>query len=191
MGRPRDDQLDARILRAAADLLNESGVQGLTFEAVAARAGTSRPAIYRRFDSLTDLTVTALGTIAPSAGGERTGDHLADLTAELDAFRAAIIRLGSINVAASVLLDTTDLSISATYRRTVVQPRRRRLRQILEDAAQAGLLDADPQDLAVAVTMCTGSWYAHALAGTEPPDDWPERTATLVWRALATNHPPG
>jgi hypothetical protein len=65
----------------------------------------------------------------------------------------------------------------------VIAPRRRRLRVILERAQQFGLIDV-AADLDVAVTMCTGSWYARALAGDDPPPDWPARTAVLVWRAV-------
>jgi hypothetical protein len=53
----------------------------------------------------------------------------------------------------------------------------------LERAQRLGLIDADA-DLEVAVTMCTGSWYARALAGSALPQNWPRRTATLIWRAV-------
>jgi hypothetical protein len=65
----------------------------------------------------------------------------------------------------------------------VIAPRRRRILAILEMARESGLIDADA-DLEIAVTMCTGTWYGRALAESVPPPRWPERTATLVWRAL-------
>lgn len=76
----------------------------------------------------------------------------------------------------------------ARYRARVIAPRRRRLRTILERAIRLGLLDTDA-DLDVAVTMCTGGWYGRALAGAEPPPDWPRRTATLIWRSLGGGDP--
>jgi hypothetical protein len=57
------------------------------------------------------------------------------------------------------------------------------LRLILERSQRLGLIDADA-DLEVAVAMCTGSWYARALAGSAIPPNWPRRTATLIWRAV-------
>jgi len=51
------------------------------------------------------------------------------------------------------------------------------------------MIDADA-DLDVAVTMCTGSWYARALAGSRPLRNWPLRTAVLVWRAVGGSPPP-
>ena len=60
---------------------------------------------------------------------------------------------------------------------------RQRIRVILERAQRLGLIDADA-DLEVAVTLGTGSWYARALAGDDPPPGWPARAAALVWRAV-------
>jgi tetracycline repressor-like protein len=68
-------------------------------------------------------------------------------------------------------------------------PRRRRLRLILERAQRLGMIDADA-DFEVAVTLCTGSWYAGAVAGDAPPPNWPQRTAALVWRAVGGTVPP-
>lgn len=191
MPRPRDADLDAAILAAAAELLNERGVPALTVDAVAARAGTTRPAIYRRYDSLTALLVAALGQVADTAVGERSGDPHADLTSELEAFRDAVARTQSVNVAASVLLDATSPDVKAVYRERIVAPRRARIRAILsevvrESAPRGDGADDRAADLEIAVTLCTGSWYAFALAGEPPPGDWPARTASLVLRALRT-----
>lgn len=48
-GRPRDSRIDAAVLDAARGLLSEVGYAGLTLTEVAARAGTSVPAIRRRW----------------------------------------------------------------------------------------------------------------------------------------------
>ena len=66
-----------------------------------------------------------------------------------------------------------------------MQPRRRRILAILKRAQELGLID--DADLEFAVTMCTGSWYGRALAGVAPPENWPARTAALVWRAIGGN----
>ena len=47
-GRPRDPRRDAAIYAAALELCAEAGFDGMTLEAVAARAGVSKPTIYRR-----------------------------------------------------------------------------------------------------------------------------------------------
>jgi len=60
LGRPRDTSLDAAILRATVDLLGEVGYAELTMTAVAARAGTTKPALYRRWPSKAHLVHEAV-----------------------------------------------------------------------------------------------------------------------------------
>ncbi len=54
-GRPRDRRIDGAVLAATADLLVEVGYADLTVAAVAERAGTTKPAIYRRWRSKAHL----------------------------------------------------------------------------------------------------------------------------------------
>ncbi|WP_372736270.1 TetR/AcrR family transcriptional regulator [Nocardioides sp.] len=54
-GRPRDPRIDAAVLAAAAELVVEVGYAELSIAAIAERAGTSKPAIYRRWPSKTHL----------------------------------------------------------------------------------------------------------------------------------------
>ena len=88
-----------------------------------------------------------------------------------------------------MLQDATAPEARARYQARVIAPRRARIRAILEHAGQLGLIDADA-DLEVAVSLCTGSWYARALAGQPPPENWPARTAALVWRSVGGIVPP-
>ena len=48
-GRPRDGAFDERILDATLALLAEVGYQSMSLDDVAAKAGVSKPAIYRRW----------------------------------------------------------------------------------------------------------------------------------------------
>ncbi|MBL7258988.1 TetR/AcrR family transcriptional regulator [Paractinoplanes lichenicola] len=58
--RRRGAELEVAILDAAWAVLIESGYTGFTFEAIAARAGTSRPVLYRRWPQRDDLLVATL-----------------------------------------------------------------------------------------------------------------------------------
>lgn len=58
--RRRGAQLEAAILDATWSELAESGFAGLTYEAVARRAQTSRSVIYRRWATLAELTEQAV-----------------------------------------------------------------------------------------------------------------------------------
>ena len=54
-GRPRNPLIDEAVLQAAAELVVEVGYADLTIAAIAERAGTSKPAIYRRWPSKAHL----------------------------------------------------------------------------------------------------------------------------------------
>ena len=58
--RRRGSALEGAILQAAFDVLVEAGYAGFTFEAVAARAGTSRPVLYRRWPSADALLLAVI-----------------------------------------------------------------------------------------------------------------------------------
>lgn len=59
-GRPKSEELNRSILEATIEILAEVGYDALSFAEVARRAGTTPPAIYRRFSGKTDLVVAAL-----------------------------------------------------------------------------------------------------------------------------------
>lgn len=62
-GRPRSAQAHKAILDATLELLAQEGVQGLSIEAVAARAGVGKTTIYRRWTSKDDLIIDAIHTV--------------------------------------------------------------------------------------------------------------------------------
>lgn len=54
-GRPRKTAIDDGLLRAAEGLIAERGFAALTVDELVRRAGTSKPAFYRRFRDVADL----------------------------------------------------------------------------------------------------------------------------------------
>jgi AcrR family transcriptional regulator len=65
--RRRGAVLEEAILRAVIDELLESGYSGLTMDRIAARAGTNKNTIYRRWPSRAALSVAAYRRLAVSA----------------------------------------------------------------------------------------------------------------------------
>jgi AcrR family transcriptional regulator len=59
-GRPRDNRATQAILRAALDLGAENGVDGVSMEAIAARAGVGKTTIYRRWPDVWAVVVEAV-----------------------------------------------------------------------------------------------------------------------------------
>lgn len=182
-GRPRDRELDERILDVARRHLARLGYESMSVVAIADEAGTTRQAVYRRWPSKADLATAAIVAMAGESSAAATGDPFGDLIAELGSFRQHAQGTDGLSMVGTMLIDATDPQLVALYRERVVLPRRARLRTILERARHAGQLDADA-DVELAVSMLTGSWYARALAGDPPPPDWPRRAALLAWRAL-------
>jgi AcrR family transcriptional regulator len=181
-GRPRDTAIDHAVLEATLRQLARDGMGGLSLTAVAASAGTTRPAIYRRWADKTALVVDAVAHLAAVDPPVATGEPFADLVAELEHFRHCITEAAALPLAGLMMGDGVDPAVREQYAREVVRPRRARIRACLDSAVAGGELAPDA-DLTVAGSFLTGSWYAFALGGTAPPDDWAVRTATLVWRA--------
>jgi len=181
-GRARDPGIDARVLAVAHRQLSELGYEAMSVAAVAQEAGTTRQALYRRWPDKASLAADALKAAADAGPAVASEDPLADLGAELADFQRGISRPGRLSLVGTMLQDGTAPEARTRYQAQIIAPRRRRIRAILERAQRLGLIDADA-DLEVAVTLGTGSWYARALAGDDPPPDWPARTAALVWRA--------
>lgn len=78
-GRPRDPRIDAAVLRATVELLAETGYPGLLVSAIAERAGTSKPAIYRRWPSKAHLVHEAVFPIGAATEVPDTGSLVGDV----------------------------------------------------------------------------------------------------------------
>jgi len=183
-GRPRSADIDRAVLAATRRHLAAHGVSGLSVAAVAAEAGTTRPALYRRWPTKLELALAAVADLAEHAPPQPTDDPFADLVAELVHFRRCITEASSLALAGVVLQDGVDDGFKQLYREHLVKPRRARLRACLERGVHQGVLAADA-DIAVVTTFATGSWYAFAVSGATVPRDWARRTATLMWRACS------
>lgn len=66
-GRPRDPAVDEAILDAALQLFIEDGPEKATIEAIAARAGVTRPTVYRRWKDRDALLVAAIARVREKA----------------------------------------------------------------------------------------------------------------------------
>lgn len=90
-GRPRDPEVDRSILDAVAAILAERGFDGLTMEAVAARAGVSKASVYRRYACRSQLLETACHAFGPPPReAPDTGSTRDDLVELLASFAAMI-----------------------------------------------------------------------------------------------------
>ncbi|MFG6201827.1 TetR/AcrR family transcriptional regulator [Nonomuraea sp. JJY05] len=100
--RRRGPKLEEAILDAAWDVLVEHGYHGFTYEAIAARAGTSRPVLYRRWPQRDDLLLATLTTFwqpitVPDTGSLR--DDAIGFLRNANADRAPTITFMSVQLA--------------------------------------------------------------------------------------------
>jgi AcrR family transcriptional regulator len=78
-GRPRDARADEVILAAAAAVLAESGANGFSVDAIAARAGVGKATIYRRWPSRAQLLLETAHLAAPELPDPDTGSVREDM----------------------------------------------------------------------------------------------------------------
>ncbi|GAA3555422.1 TetR/AcrR family transcriptional regulator [Microlunatus spumicola] len=89
--RRRGSELEGALLDAAWEELQTAGYGGLTFEAVAERAGTSKPVLYRRWPTKSDLVVAAMrhAGLFDRSPLPDTGALRSDVLASLRGFNAS------------------------------------------------------------------------------------------------------
>jgi AcrR family transcriptional regulator len=94
--RRRGPALETALLDAAWEELQERGYAGLTMEAVADRAGTSRAVLYRRWRNRPDLVIATLRRHRPMLSGEvpDTGSLRGDVLALLGRVSERLGQLG-------------------------------------------------------------------------------------------------
>jgi AcrR family transcriptional regulator len=173
-GRPRSARAHEAILKAAAGLLLERGLDAVSMDAVAARAGVSKATIYRWWPTKESLALDALYTEwsaavpAPMDTGSLRGDLLELLSAwaqlvGTDQPYAQVI-------AALLAKARTDPAFAAEYQQRVVQPRRDQARAIFGRAIERGEIPPG-LDLEVALDLIYGPLYHRLLQGHAPLDD--------------------
>ncbi|USX52911.1 TetR/AcrR family transcriptional regulator [Lentzea sp. HUAS12] len=90
MARRRDERIDHAVLDAVSALVREVGYPALTMEAIAARAGTTKPAIRRRWQSRQQLVVAAMARDRIGLTEIDTGCLHCDLVGHLEALRTGL-----------------------------------------------------------------------------------------------------
>jgi AcrR family transcriptional regulator len=186
IGRPRDPRIDGAVLRSTVDLLGETGYAELSVDAIARRAGTSKPAIYRRWPSKAHLVHEAVFPLSDATELPDTGSLAGDVremmrrTVNVLTTPAAIAALPGLvgEMAADLTLHTALLERFGDILA-------RGLTERLGDAAARGEVrpDVTAADLTEAIAGIT--FLALLTRGAALDDAWVERTATLILRGIS------
>lgn len=176
-GRPRSERAEKAIIEATLDLLAaEGGVDAVSIEAVAARAGVGKTTIYRRWSGKESLIVDALAAIKappPEPAGESVRD---DLIAQLDAKRMDTLdpRLGCLFWTVQSSAEKYP-ELARQYTERIVEPRRDKLRQVLRRGMESGELRPD-LDVETSLMILSGAFHNRHRTSADPlPEDHTSR----------------
>ncbi|MEV0091362.1 TetR/AcrR family transcriptional regulator [Streptomyces sp. NPDC050738] len=183
-GRPRQEHVTRAVLDAVVDLVAESGMGALTMDAVAARAGVSKPAMYRRWSTKQDLVIAAaesrIGPLEVPDMGDFRAELRAVLMARMEAYRQpGIDRLLAGVIGASAEVGAVREAFSAYSARVMSETR-----HVLERGVVRGDVRPDVQ-AADAATLVAAAMVFRMVAEQRLPDEaLVESVVDLIGRAI-------
>lgn len=150
MSRRRGEELESAIHAAVLEILASDGPAGVTMEAVAAAARTSKPVLYRRWpDSRSLLRDTLLGIAVASIPHEDTGSYRGDMLAVLRGWATLFVGPQSAAVAGVVAAMAHDAELATAFRGGVIGWRKEEMSALLSRGVARGDVRADvPVELA-------------------------------------------
>ena len=169
-GRKRDPAIDAAILTAARELLVEVGYANLSMEAVAARAGVTKPTLYLRYPTRAVLVFEAIfgktkARPIPDSGSIRTDLDEAYRWA-VDEFTAPEARAAIPGLLAEI---AASPQLAQLIRTVVIGPEYGRVREQLELARTRGEVRPDT-DLDLVIDAFIGTALARITLLDHPVD---------------------
>lgn len=176
------------MLNATIDALADHGYAQLRLEDVARRAGTTKPAIRRRWPGRQRLVLAALGSRLSAVNPPDTGCTLCDLDECLNLFVAAF-RLLPPDVLGPLLADcAADRELHAAFMTTLFEPPRAAVGRALQRAHRRGDLREDT-DLAVVLDLIGSFVHYRILFGHAPIGERDiEQVVVGLMRGIATDY---
>ena len=184
-GRPRDTRIDDAVLRATIELLDEIGYTRLTIPLVAARAGSTPPAVYRRFSTKIELVYEAvfpsLAALELPLADDLESGVRALIRASIDLFSRPAVHSAISGLMAEM---PSEPGLSARLLGRLQDNTYVRLQQFLDTAAAVGLA-ASNVDARLFLDMISGT-VTMALANERDLDDaWVDQAAALIMKGIA------
>lgn len=186
IGRPRNRAIADAVLRATVELLAESSYAELSLDAVAARAGTSKPAIYRRWRGKAHLVheaVFPLGADTAIPGSGSLEDDVREMTRRTLAVLSTPAALAALPGLVGEMASDPTLHSALLERFGDILVRG--LTEFLESAVRRGDVrpDVTASELAEAVAGMT--LLALLTRGTAVDEAWLDRTARLITKGIS------
>jgi AcrR family transcriptional regulator len=188
-GRPRDAYIDAAVVGATLAALDASGYGRLTFEDVARRAGTTKPAIRRRWPSRPQLVLAALSERIAKTRAPDTRCTLCDLDECLKVFVAAFRRMPPGVIGPLFAECAGDRELRAAFMTALFDPPRAAVRETLARAHARGDLRGDV-DLGLILDLIASFIHYRALFGHASTSNVEiERAVEALLQGIAQDYP--
>jgi AcrR family transcriptional regulator len=142
MARPRDPDVDRRILRAVRSLIAEGDIAEVTIDMVARRASVSRPTIYRRWSSRAELLFAAQTNASVGADFPETGSLRGDLIVACEYLAASMAEADRAVAAEQLGRMIADASFAARVWSERWIPDRTVAYEVWDRAVERGEVDA-------------------------------------------------
>ncbi len=187
-GRPRDVAIDAAVLETVLPVIAETGYRRFSIEEVARRAGTTKPAIYRRWPTRQQLVLAALGSNLSEVQPPDTGCTICDLVDAIGLFVAVFGRLPA-DLLGSLLADCShDPELRTQFMTTLFDPPRDAVAQTLAKALGRGDLREDV-DLELVLDLLGSLVHYRAVFGHAPTAAADiERAVEALLQGVATDY---
>jgi AcrR family transcriptional regulator len=187
-GRPRDPRIDDAVLQATVELLDEVGYLQLTIGAIAERAGTNKPAIYRRWPTKAHLVHEAVFPAQDPEAIPSGGDLRSDIRV-LVAIGVELLATPAARAALPGLL--AEMNVDPTLQADVLgrfaDGAWGRLQQRLDAAIATGEVRADVQSSTVLEIIAGSTFIATILRPGEQIDpEWVEVVVDLIVQGIAS-----
>jgi len=186
LGRPRNPRIDDSVLRATVELLGTSGYAALSVDAIAKRAATSKPAIYRRWPSKAHLVHEAVFPISEATELPDTGSLAGDVR-EMVRRSTGVLTTPAARAALPGLLAemATDPTLHAKLLGRFGDVTSRGMTDRLNDAVRRGEVRADVTAAELVEAIAGMALMAIITRNDDLDDTWVERTATLITKGIS------
>jgi AcrR family transcriptional regulator len=165
-------------------LLAEHGLEGLSVDAVAARAGVGKATIYRRWQSRIEMVAAALRSLGGAVDVPDTGSVRGDLLTLIQGFQQASHRsIREATIPRLLGITLTNPRLREVFLSDVFGPRRAAVAAVLERGKVRGELRSD-FDVDLTFMMIASPVFQGGLQGDTGVIADPETPARLVDIAL-------
>ena len=170
-GRPRSPRIHQAILKAAVDLVLESGFKALSMDAIAGRAGVGRMTIYRRWPNKAAIVMDAfVARVDPNTLFSPAKSYIESIRLQMRTMARVFRGKDGALIRALLAEAQFDSELATAVRERWTMPRRRMAIAYFEEGKRKGFLrsDVDPDAM---IDVLYAPIYYRLQMGTGPLSD--------------------